>query len=94
MDFRSEVTMKGQRGESFGIIRILYILGIIVLLSIMFLPIVFSITFSILSIIASFIAVIFYKNRRAVNVLVFNVVVFFVFVVGLYFLFSSFVILE
>ncbi|WP_454192375.1 hypothetical protein [Paenibacillus sp. Marseille-Q7038] len=86
--------MKVQKGENWGMIRISYTLGIIALLSIMFLPVVLSITFSILSIITSFIAVILYKKRRAVNVLVFNTVVLLVLVLGLYFIFSSFVILE
>ncbi|GGG14904.1 hypothetical protein GCM10010912_69170 [Paenibacillus albidus] len=85
--------MEGQRGENTGIIRISYILGIIALLSI-FLSTVLSITFSILSLIASFMAIVFYKNRRSVFALVFNVVVFSVLILGLYFIISNFTILE
>ncbi len=45
-DFRGEVTMKGQRGENFGIIWISYILRIMASLSI-FLSALLSNTFSI-----------------------------------------------
>lgn len=85
--------MKDQREMNLGIIRISYILGIISFLT-MFLFTVLSIAFSILSLISSFIAVVYYKNRRSVNVLIFNVVVFSVIILVLYFIISNFVILE
>lgn len=85
--------MKGQRETNLGIIQVSYIFGIIAFLS-MFLFTVLSITFSILSLILSFIAVAFYKNRKSVNVLIFNIVVFSVIILGMYFIFSNYVILE
>lgn len=85
--------MKGQREANWGIIRASYIFGIIAFLS-MFLFTVLSITFSILSLILSLIAVAFYKNRRSVNVLIFNIIVFSVIILGMYFIISNYVILE
>lgn len=85
--------MEDQGGKNFGLIRVSYILGTGAFLSI-FLSTVLGITSSILSLITSFLAIIIYKNRSSIYVFVFNAVVFLVIFLGLYFIISSFNILE